>query len=145
MLGYYRDEKATAQAFWPGGWYRTGDVGRLDADGNLHVLDRAKELIIRSGFNVVPAEVEAVLNAYPGVTISAVVGRKGRDGNEEVIAFVQPAPGSALDEDALAIWAGERLAAYKRPWRIVALETLPAAASGKVFKHKLKELAAELD
>ncbi len=145
MLGYYRDEEATARAFWPGGWYRTGDVGRLEADGNLHVLDRAKELIIRSGFNVVPAEVEAVLNAHPDVTLSAVVGRSGRDGNEEVIAFVQPAPGRGLDEDALAIWAGERLAPYKRPSRIVAMETLPAAASGKVLKHQLKDLAAELD
>ena len=145
MLGYYRDEEGTAAAFWPGGWYRTGDIGRLEADGNLHVLDRAKELIIRSGFNVAPAEIEGVLNAHPDVTISAVVGRRVGDGNEEVIAFVQPVPGAALDEAALAIWAGERLAPYKRPSRIVSMDTLPAAASGKVFKHKLKDLAAELD
>ncbi len=86
-----------------------------------------------------------MLNAHPEVIISAVVGRKGKDGNEEVIAFVQPAPGGSLDEKALASWAGERLAPYKRPSRIVPMETLPAAASGKVLKHQLKDLAAELD
>lgn len=145
MLGYYRDADATAEAITTEGWYRSGDVGRIDGDGNLHVIDREKELIIRSGFNVSPVEVEGVLNAHPGVTVSAVVGRPGADGNEEIIAFVQPAGGGGLAVDALAEWAGERLAPYKKPTRIVLIDELPAAASGKVLKAKLKDMAAELD
>ncbi len=145
MLGYYRDPEATAEAITAEGWYRSGDVGRIDGDGNLHVLDRAKELIIRSGFNVSPVEVEGVLNAHPGVTVSAVVGRPGADGNEEIIAFVQPASGGGPAGDELAAWAGERLAPYKKPTRIVLVDELPAAASGKVLKAKLKIMAAALD
>jgi long-chain acyl-CoA synthetase len=138
MRGYYRAPDATAAALRPDGWLNTGDMARRAADGALFIVGRTKELIIRSGFNVFPLDVETVLNAHPGVTQSAVVGRTVADGNEEVIAFVQPAPDSAPTIAALHAWAAERLAPYKRPTRIVLMKTLPAAATGKVLKHVLK-------
>jgi acyl-CoA synthetase (AMP-forming)/AMP-acid ligase II len=138
MLGYYRDPAATASVLGEDGWLDTGDLARQDADGALFIHGRSKELIIRSGFKVYPLEVETVLNAHPAVTQSAVVGRVLADGNEEVVAFVQPVAGSDLAPDALADWAAARLAPYKRPARIVFMAQLPAAASGKVLKHRLK-------
>jgi acyl-CoA synthetase (AMP-forming)/AMP-acid ligase II len=137
MQGYYRDPDGTAAVLGSDGWLDTGDLARQDADGALFIAGRSKELIIRSGFKVYPLEVETVLNAHPAVTQSAVVGRALEDGNEEVLAFVQPAAGSALAPDELAQWAADRLAPYKRPSRIVLMKNLPAAPSGKVLKHLL--------
>jgi acyl-CoA synthetase (AMP-forming)/AMP-acid ligase II len=144
MRGYYRDPDATAAALRPGGWLNTGDMARREADGALFIVGRTKELIIRSGFNVYPLEVETVLNAHPCVTQSAVVGRLVADGNEEVVAFVQPDPRRTPSEDELRAWAAARLAPYKRPARIVLMDALPAAANGKVLKHVLKQYAAGL-
>jgi len=138
MQGYYRDPAGTAAVLDEDGWLATGDLARQDADGALFIHGRSKELIIRSGFKVYPLEVETVLNAHPAVTQSAVVGRVQEDGNEEVVAFVQPAAGSVVSAGALGDWAAARLAPYKRPARIVFMDTLPAAASGKVLKHRLK-------
>jgi acyl-CoA synthetase (AMP-forming)/AMP-acid ligase II len=142
MQGYYRAPEQSEAAFRPGGWLNTGDMARQDPDGALFIVGRTKELIIRSGFNVFPLEVETVLNAHPAVTQSAVVGRLLADGNEEVVAFVQPAPRAQVDAAALQAWAEARLAPYKRPSRIVLMEALPAAATGKVLKHVLKNMAA---
>jgi acyl-CoA synthetase (AMP-forming)/AMP-acid ligase II len=144
MRGYYREPGLSAAALLPGGWLNTGDMARRGPDGALFIVGRTKELIIRSGFNVFPLEVETVLNAHPGVTQSAVVGKPAADGNEEVVAFVQPAAAQAVSVDALRAWAAQRLAPYKRPGRIVLLKALPAAATGKVLKHALKEMAAAL-
>jgi acyl-CoA synthetase (AMP-forming)/AMP-acid ligase II len=141
MRGYYRNPEATAAALRPGGWLNTGDMAQQGPDGALFIVGRTKELIIRSGFNVYPLEVETVLNAHPGVTQSAVVGRAVADGNEEVVAFVQPDPRRAPGEAELRAWAAARLAPYKRPARIVMMEALPAAANGKVLKHLLKTMA----
>jgi acyl-CoA synthetase (AMP-forming)/AMP-acid ligase II len=137
MQGYYRDPAGTAAVLDSDGWLDTGDLARQDPDGALFIAGRSKELIIRSGFKVYPLEVETVLNAHPAVTQSAVVGRALEDGNEEVLAFVQPAAGSALAPAELEDWAAARLAPYKRPARIVLMASLPAAPSGKVLKHKL--------
>ncbi|MCS0582088.1 AMP-binding protein [Massilia pinisoli] len=144
MRGYYRDPQATAAALRPGGWLNTGDMATIGPDGALFIVGRTKELILRSGFNVFPLEVETVLNAHPGVTQSAVVGRFVADGNEEVIAYVQPDPRRAPAEAELRAWTAARLAPYKRPARIVMLDALPAAANGKVLKHVLKDMAARL-
>jgi acyl-CoA synthetase (AMP-forming)/AMP-acid ligase II len=138
MQGYYRDPAGTAAVLSQDGWLDTGDLARQDPDGALFIQGRSRELIIRSGFKVYPLEVETVLNAHPAVTQSAVVGRVQEDGNEEVVAFVQAAAGSVLSADALNGWAAARLAPYKRPARIVFMDALPAAASGKVLKHRLK-------
>lgn len=143
MLGYYRDAAATAAVLRPDGWLDTGDLARIDDTGSLWIAGRARELIIRSGFNVFPIEVEGVLSAHPDVTLVGVVGRKV-PGNEEVIAFVQLAPGAVADEAGLKEWAAERLVAYKRPSRIHIMETLPATTSGKVRKQELIEIARTL-
>lgn len=141
MLGYYRDPAGTAAVLDADGWLDTGDLARQGPDGALFIDGRSKELIIRSGFKVYPLEVETVLNAHPAVTQSAVIGRALESGNEEVVAFVQPAAGTALAADELLDWAGARLAPYKRPARIVFMDSLPAAPSGKVLKHRLKSQA----
>lgn len=143
MKGYFRNPDATAEVLTDDGWLNTGDMARFDEDGNLFIVGRSKELIIRSGFNVYPPDVEAVLNAHPEVTLSAVVGR-AVPGNEEVIAFVQPAAGSSLTPDELKAFAAERLSAYKRPSHIVFMENLPATATGKILKSRLRELAEQV-
>jgi long-chain acyl-CoA synthetase len=141
MRGYYRDPALTARTIDADGWLNTGDIARRAPDGALFIVGRTKELIIHSGFNVYPVEVESVLNAHPAVTHSAVVGRPV-EGNEEVVAFVELAPGKSATPDELARFAAESLAPYKRPAEIVILPTLPAAASGKILKHRLRALAA---
>ncbi|WP_036169873.1 class I adenylate-forming enzyme family protein [Massilia sp. 9096] len=143
MQGYYRAPDLTAQALRPDGWLDTGDLARRDPDGALFIVGRTRELIIRSGFNVFPLEVETVLNAHPAVTQSAVVGRALAGGEEDVVAFVQPAPRARVTPQELRAWAAARLAPYKRPTRIVLMDSLPAAATGKVLKHVLKAMADE--
>jgi long-chain acyl-CoA synthetase len=138
MLGYYRSPEQTRATVTDDGWLKTGDLARQDPDGALHIVGRSKELIIRSGFNVYPAEVEHVLNAHPDVVQSAVIGR-AVEGNEEVIAFVELAAGATLAADALDAWCAERLAPYKRPAQIRVLAALPAASTGKILKHKLRD------
>ncbi len=138
MKGYFRNPKETARVLTPDGWLRTGDVGRIDTGGRLHILGRSKELIIHGGFNVYPVEVEAALNEHPAVVQSAVIGRKA-DGDEEVWAFVQPTAPDATDEATLKAFVRDRLTGYKRPARIVLMDRLPAAPTGKVLKHKLQD------
>jgi acyl-CoA synthetase (AMP-forming)/AMP-acid ligase II len=138
MLGYYRSPEQTRAAVTEDGWLKTGDLARQDADGALHIVGRSKELIIRSGFNVYPAEVEHVLNAHPQVVQSAVIGR-AVEGNEEVIAFVELTAGATVTPAELIAWCGERLAPYKRPAELKVLAALPAASTGKILKHRLRE------
>ena len=142
MLGYYRNDALTRETIDEDGWLNTGDIVRQETDGALFIVGRSKELIIRSGFNVYPVEVEAVLNAHPDVTHSAVVGR-AVEGNEEVVAFVELGPGATVTTQELLGFAAARLAPYKRPSEIVVLRSLPTAATGKVLKRELKALAQE--
>lgn len=137
MLGYFRDPEATAQVMRPGGWYASGDLGRLAPDGALSVVGRLKEMIIRSGFNVYPAEVEAVLNRFAGVHLSAVVGVPEAEGNETIAAFIELEPGAQLDHDALQTHLREHLSPYKRPSRIEVMPTLPTTSTGKILKRAL--------
>jgi long-chain acyl-CoA synthetase len=139
MLGYYRNPEQTAATITAEGWLKTGDLARQDVDGALHIVGRSKELIIRSGFNVYPAEVEHVLNAHPEVMQSAVVGR-AVEGNEEVVAFVELKAGAKVTPEELIAWCGERLAPYKRPAEVRPLAALPAASTGKILKHRLRDL-----
>ncbi len=139
MAGYYNDPQETAKVLDGNGWLHTGDMGHLDEQGRLHVNGRCKELIIRSGFNVFPPEVEAALSEHPDVAIAAVVGRKV-EGNEEVIAFIQPTVGTTPDEDTLKAHAADRLAGYKCPSRIIVLDRLPATSTGKILKAELAKL-----
>ncbi|WP_295994022.1 class I adenylate-forming enzyme family protein [Rugamonas sp.] len=141
MLGYWREPALTAAALRPDGWLDTGDIARRAADGALFIVGRSKELIIRSGFNVYPLEVETVLNAQPGVTQSAVVGRSVGDGDEEVVAFVELDPRHDVTVDQLARQLAAALAPYKRPAEIIVMTALPAAATGKILKGQLREWA----
>ncbi|MEG0858435.1 MAG: AMP-binding protein [Pseudomonas sp.] len=143
MKGYYRAAEQTAQVLTADGWLNTGDLARQDNEGALFIVGRSKELIIRSGFNVYPPEVEAVLNAFPGVVLSAVVGRPV-PGNEEVVAFVQVADAECFDLASLKAHLAEHLSPYKRPSHVRVLTALPCAATGKVLKHHLKVMSLEL-
>ncbi|MGH8808116.1 MAG: class I adenylate-forming enzyme family protein [Noviherbaspirillum sp.] len=143
MLGYYRAPELTAQALMPGGWLNTGDIGRVDPDGALHILGRTKDLIICSGFNVYPIEVEAVINSFPAIRQSAVVGRSTADCNEEVVAFVERSPGATLDLVELREYLKARLSPYKRPVAIHEIEVIPTTASGKLLKNGLRKMAAD--
>ena len=140
MPGYFRDQAITEQVMKPGGWYASGDLGRQSADGALQVVGRLKEMIIRSGFNVYPGEVEAVLLNYPGVQKAAVIGRKTADGNEEILAFVEPKSGMKIDVSALQLHAHTHLTAYKRPSAITVVADMPMTLSGKILKRELLEL-----
>lgn len=142
MLGYYRNPEATAEVLDSNGWLRSGDLGRLDEKGHLHIEGRAKELIIHGGFNVFPPEVEAALNAHPKVVQSAVVGRRVK-GDEQVVGFVQINPQDPPELLELMRFVRGQLAGYKCPAQIVLVETLPAAPTGKILKHKLLEHFAE--
>ena len=139
--GYFRDPKATKAALTEDGFLRTGDLGRLQDDGALHLVGRLKELIIHSGFNVYPPEVETVLAAHPAVALAAVIGRP-RAGNEDVIAFVTTT--APITGEDLRLWVRERLAAYKVPARVFIVDALPQAATGKILKNRLAQDFADL-
>jgi acyl-CoA synthetase (AMP-forming)/AMP-acid ligase II len=135
MAGYLPDS-ATAEAFSEG-WYRTGDVGYLDADGWLRITDRSKEMIKVRGFQIAPAEIEAVLHGHPSVVDCAVFGVPDTNNGEAVIAAVKVSSPVAADE--LIALAGERLASYKRPSRVEFVAEIPRLPSGKVLRRVLKE------
>jgi malonyl-CoA/methylmalonyl-CoA synthetase len=133
--GYWRREDATRAAFTDG-WFRSGDVGELDADGYLSIVGRAKELIISGGFNVYPREVEDVLLAHPAVAEVAVVGEPSDEWGELVVAVVVPT-GEPPSEAELLAHAARDLAPYKQPRRVRFVDALPRNALGKVLRHEL--------
>jgi malonyl-CoA/methylmalonyl-CoA synthetase len=138
--GYWRRPDATAEALTEDGWFRTGDLGRLDPDdGSLEITGRSKELIISGGLNVYPREVEAALEDHPAVGQVAVAGVPSDRWGEEVVAFVVPA--ADLDHDALIAHCRDRLSAYKCPKRVVALDELPVNRMGKVRRDALAGMA----
>jgi long-chain acyl-CoA synthetase len=135
MAGYLPSE-ATAQAF-SDGWYRTGDVGYLDVDGRLRITDRAKEMIKVRGFQVAPAEIEAVLHGHAAVEDCAVFGVPDAANGEAIVAAVKTC--AAVEADELIAAVGERLASYKRPNRVVFVAEIPRLPSGKVLRRVLKD------
>jgi acyl-CoA synthetase (AMP-forming)/AMP-acid ligase II len=137
MRGYYRAPDLTAKAIDADGWFNTGDLARFEGDC-LFIVGRTKEMIIRSGFNVYPAEIEAVLSSHNAVLQCAVVGRAVA-GNEEVVAFVQLLQGSTTTPGELMAHIAPHLTSYKRPSEIIVLDALPATSTGKILKHKLAE------
>lgn len=141
MKGYYRAPQETAVAINPDGWFNTRDLARME-NGRLFIVGRTKELIVRLGFNVYPAEVEAVLNSHPAVARSAVIGRVAK-GDEEIVAYIQPFPEARLTAAEMREFASKRLAFYKRPSQIVFVESMPVTLTGKVRKDELKELTAQ--
>jgi long-chain acyl-CoA synthetase len=136
MRGYRGHPMATADAF-RSGWFHTGDLGYLDGDGFLFIVDRKKELIIRGGYNVYPREVEEALYRHPDIAEAAVVGVPDERLGQEVKAFIVSAPGRVLTAEQVVEYCRERLAAYKYP-RLVEFRTrLPLSAAGKVAKKEL--------
>ena len=140
--GYWNNPDATARAFAPGGWLRSGDIGRMDADGCYFVVDRIKDMFISGGENVYPAEVEAALHAHPAVLDVAVLGVPDARWGEAGHALVVLRPGADADPDSLRIHARERLAGYKVPRDITIVTDFPRTAAGKIQKHVLRELLA---
>jgi long-chain acyl-CoA synthetase len=140
MKGYYGRPDATTEVI-QNGWFRTGDLARRDADGFYFIVDRAKDLIIRGGFNVYPREVEEVLVTHPAVSLAAVVGVPHDSHGEEIKAFVIPAEGATIDPDQLVAWCREQMATYKYPRIIELVPSLPMTATGKILKRELSTWA----
>ncbi|MFM7704187.1 MAG: malonate--CoA ligase [Rubrivivax sp.] len=137
--GYWRMPEKTAEEFTTDLWFKTGDVGRLDAEGRLTIVGRSKDLIISGGYNVYPAEVEGVINELPGVAESAVVGVPHPDFGEGVVAVVVPRPGSALEPAAITAALKGRIANFKVPKQVFVVAELPRNAMGKVQKNLLRD------
>ncbi|MBH9551259.1 malonate--CoA ligase [Inhella gelatinilytica] len=142
--GYWKRPELNATEFTSDGFFRTGDMGRVDAEGYLWLVGRAKDLIITGGFNVYPAEVELHLNELPGVQESAVIGLPHPDFGEAVTALVVPQAGAAPDEADLLARMRQRLAGFKCPKRILVCAELPRNAMGKVQKKLLRDTHAQL-
>lgn len=142
MSRYLHDPEATAEMHMQG-FFRSGDIGRFDADGRLAIIDRIKDLIIRGGYNVYPAEVEDALAAHPDVASVAVVGRPDEYFGEEIVAVIMKREGSAPDPSAIAAFAATRLARMKVPREIAFVDALPLGESGKVHKRTLRQWLLE--
>jgi long-chain acyl-CoA synthetase len=136
MKGYYNRPEATAEVMRDG-WFRSGDLARRDEDGYYYIVDRAKDMIIRGGFNVYPREVEEVLLTHQAVSLAAVVGVPHEALGEEVKAFVIRQPGAEVTEEELVAWCKEEMAAYKYPRVVEFRESLPMTATGKILKREL--------
>jgi long-chain acyl-CoA synthetase len=136
MRGYYNRPEATAEVM-NNGWFRSGDLGRRDKDGFYYIVDRAKDMIIRGGFNVYPREVEEVLMTHPAVSLAAVIGVPHDRHGEEIKAVVIRQPGATVTEEELVAWGREQMAAYKYPRIVEFVETLPMTATGKLLKRAL--------
>ena len=142
LSGYWQSPEATAAAL-SGGWLHTGDIGRLDADGYLYVVDRKKDLIIRGGFNVYPRDVEDVLLAHPAVAQAGVVGRPDPRLGEEVVAFAMLRPGASATPEELIEHTRAHLAATKYPREITIVPMVPLTSVGKLDRKKLRQWVAE--
>jgi malonyl-CoA/methylmalonyl-CoA synthetase len=142
--GYWKNPEKTAAEFRPDGFFVTGDLGRFDEDGYLSIVGRGKDLVISGGLNVYPKEVEEAIDALPGVVESAVIGVPHPDFGEAVVAVVVPEKGAAIEEAVVQAALAEKLAAFKRPKRVLVLEELPRNTMGKVQKNVLRERYKDL-
>jgi HIP---CoA ligase len=141
MLGYFENPKATGQAIDENGWLHTGDIGLLDAGGNLKITDRLKDMYIVGGFNCYPAEIERDLAGLPGIMHCAVIGVPDERLGEVGRAYIVLAPEATLTEAEIMAWCRQNLANYKAPRSLVFVDALPLNATGKVMKHELRAKA----
>lgn len=137
MAGYYRNPEATIEAS-AHGWHHTGDIGFLDEDGYLYIVDRAKDMVISGGFNVYSAEVEQALMAHDAVRDCAVIGLPDEKWGERVTAVVQPQSGAEIDTDELIAFVKQRIGSVKAPKQIEIWADLPRSAVGKVLKTEIR-------
>jgi malonyl-CoA/methylmalonyl-CoA synthetase len=142
--GYWRMPEKTKEEFTADGWFKTGDVGKVDERGYVHIVGRSKDLIISGGYNVYPAEIEGYINEMPGVAESALVGVPHPDFGEVGVAVVIPKPGAKLEADAIVAALKSRLANFKIPKRCFVVDELPRNTMGKVQKNLLRERHARL-
>ncbi len=143
MAGYFNAPQATAEAFTRDGWFKTGDIAELHADGNLRIVGRVKEMYISGSYNIFPREIELVIESHPAAAAAAVIGVADEVFGEVGRAFVQAAPGTTLSAAELDAWCRERLANYKVPKRFEVMEELPRLPIGKIDKQSLKAKAAD--
>jgi long-chain acyl-CoA synthetase len=137
MKGYWNKPTETAAVLSDDGWFRTGDMGRVDDDGYFYIVDRLKDLVIRGGFNVYPREIEEVLYEHPQVAEAAVIGVPHPTLGEEVAAAVALRPGSTVTEDELRDYVKGQVAAYKYPRLVWFVDELPKGATGKILKREI--------
>jgi len=143
MKGYLNRPEATAEAVSDDGWFRTGDIGRVDEDGYYYIVDRKKDLIIRGGYNIYPREIEEVLYEHPEVAEAAVVGIPHPELGEEVGAAVALKPGATVTPDELRSYVKSQVAAYKYPRRVWIVDALPKGPTGKILKKEITVPDAE--
>jgi acyl-CoA synthetase (AMP-forming)/AMP-acid ligase II len=143
MRGYFEDRGATQAAIDPAGWLHTGDIGSLDADGNLRITDRLKDMFVVGGFNAYPAEIEQAITRHEKVSEAAVIGIPDPRLGEVGRAYVVARPGATVTEEEIIAFCRERLANFKVPRSVRLVSTLPRNASGKVLKFQLRDLAAQ--
>ena len=143
MKGYLNNPQATAAMIDSGGWLRTGDLGHVDADGHLYVVDRLKELIKYKGFQVPPAELEAVLLRHPDVTDAAVVGLRDEEAGEIPVGYVTLRPGASASPEEIRQFVAGQVASYKQLRRLEVIEAIPKSASGKILRRVLRDVAAQ--
>jgi long-chain acyl-CoA synthetase len=141
MLGYLNQPEATAEAM-KSGWYHTGDLGKIDSDGYVYIVDRKKDMLLVGGFNVYPREVEEVLYTHPAVGDAAVIGAPDPIRGEEVVAVVMLKPGAEATDRELIQYCRQQLANFKVPRRVIFRDALPRGGTGKVLKRLLRK---ELD
>jgi long-chain acyl-CoA synthetase len=139
---YFRQEQATRDAF-EHGWFKTGDIGRFDKDGFLHIVDRKKDMVVSGGYNIYSKEVELALMRHPAVADAAVVGVPDPVFGEAIAAFIECEAGETVGPDELIKWCGEEIAGYKKPKYVTAVPKLPRNNMGKVLKQELRKLFAE--
>jgi acyl-CoA synthetase (AMP-forming)/AMP-acid ligase II len=148
MSGYHGNDAASAEATWTDSqqrrWLRTGDLGRLDADGFLYIVDRKKDMILSGAQNIYPADIEEVMRAHPGVADVAVIGVRSRQWGETPVAVVVPGPNTELDPRALVEWTNLRVGKQQRIRAVVCRASLPRNANGKVLKRELRQELADL-
>ena len=138
MRGYLGDDEATAATLTEDGWLKTGDVARVDDDGTFRIVDRVKELIKYKGYQVPPAELEALLVGHPAIADAAVIPIADEAGGEAPKACVVLA-GDGIDEDELMAWVAERVAPYKRIRAVEVVDEIPKSASGKIMRRLLRD------
>ena len=140
MKGYYKRPEATASSFTKNGWFKSGDLGKIDEDGYFYITDRVKDMIIRGGFNVYPREIEEVLMTHPAISLASVIGVPDDQYGEEIKAFVVLNMEKSITSEEIVKWAKNEMAAYKYPREVVIKENLPMNATGKILKTELREM-----
>jgi malonyl-CoA/methylmalonyl-CoA synthetase len=136
--GYWQMPEKTAEDFTADGWFRTGDMATSAPDGRVTLVGRAKDLVISGGFNVYPKEIEEVMDAFPGIVETAVIGVPHPDFGEAVVAVVVPEKGANIDLDALHAYLQDKLARFKQPKHVAVVDELPRNVMGKVQKNLLR-------